>query len=159
MKNKILRLNTSNRGKFEDFKQIFSKYNITLEATHIDLKEIEAEPIEVIAHKASQIEENILVEDTSLEIEGASIGINVRWLLDHLPNYTGCKAEWLTLLAVRSGKEILIYKGSVTGTIVRPRGTEGFGFDPVFLPDGSTKTLAEFKPDELGWPMATRRKP
>jgi XTP/dITP diphosphohydrolase len=36
-------------------------------------------------------------------------------------------------------------EGRVTGTLVRePRGTNGFGYDPVFVPDGDTRTLAEY---------------
>jgi XTP/dITP diphosphohydrolase len=141
------KLNTSSRGKFEEFKRLFAQFGIPLEVSHIDLKEIEASPVEVIAHKASQLGENILVEDTSLEIEGASVGINVRWLLDHLADYEGRKAEWTVLLAFRQGDRVFIYKAAVPGTIVEPRGASGFGFDPVFLPNGATQTLAESKPD------------
>ena len=36
-------------------------------------------------------------------------------------------------------------EGRVTGSLVRaPRGTNGFGYDPVFVPDGDTRTLAEY---------------
>lgn len=141
------KLNTSNPGKFEEFKRLFAQYGSNLEALHFDLKEIDADPIQVVAHKASQLGEGIIVEDTSLDVEGASIGVNIRWLLDHLSEYAGHKAKWTVLLAFRQGDEILIYKGSVLGTIVLPRGNAGFGFDPVFLPEGSTQTLAESKPD------------
>lgn len=141
------RLNTSNLGKYEEFKRLFGQQGATLEATHIDLKEIDAPPMEVLAHKASQLEEGILVEDTSLEIEGAEVGIHVRYLLDHLPQFEGRKAVWTVLLGCRNREEVLIYRGEVSGKIVQPRGEEGFGFDPVFLPDGSNKTLAESKPD------------
>ena len=142
-----MKLNTSNLGKFEEFKRLFLKYHCNLEATHIDLKEIQADPVTVLAHKASQLGENIIVEDTSLEIEGAAVGINVRWLLEHLTDYVGRRAEWTVLLGIHQNDQILIYKGVVEGTIVHARGDKGFGFDPVFLPTGSTKTLAEAKPD------------
>lgn len=141
------KLNTSNLGKFEEFKRLFSQHGQTLETTHFDLKEINAEPLRVIAHKASQLEEEVLVEDTSLDVEGADVGVNIRWLLDHLKDYVGRKAEWTVLLAYRKNRQIQIFKGSISGTIVAPRGAAGFGFDPVFLPDGSTQTLAESKPD------------
>lgn len=147
MKGSVWKLNTSNPGKFEEFKRLFAKNGSVLETSHFDLKEIDADPIQVVAHKASQLGENIIVEDTSLDIEGASVGIHIRWLLDHLPEYAGRKAEWTVLLAFRQGNQILIYKGSISGTIVLPKGTAGFGFDPVFLPSGSTETLAESKPD------------
>lgn len=40
-------------------------------------------------------------------------------------------------------------EGRVTGTLVRaPRGTNGFGYDPVFVPDGDGRTLAEHTDDE-----------
>lgn len=146
--NQSWKLNTSNTGKFEEFKSLFAKHNNTLETTHVDLREIDADPIKVIAHKASQLE-NVLVEDTSLDIEGASVGVNIRWLLDHLGEYAGRKAEWTVLLAYAQGDQVYIYKGKVEGTIVIPKGTTGFGFDPVFLPNGATQTLAEAKPDSV----------
>lgn len=148
-KRRIVKLNTSNQGKFDEFKRLFAAYGRPLEATRIDLNEIEADPITVVAHKASQVDEGVLVEDTSLEIEGATVGVNIRWLLDHLPELTGRKAVWTVLLACRSGNKIRIYEGKVSGTIVQERGHGGFGFDPVFLPDGSNDTLAQSKPDNF----------
>ena len=42
-----------------------------------------------------------------------------------------------------------IFEGAVEGRVVRPmRGTNGFGFDPVFVPDGDTRTFAEMNPEE-----------
>lgn len=142
---KLWKLNTSNLSKYEEFKRFFTEHGCTLEATHIDLKEIDADPIMVAAHKASQLDEGILVDDSLLDVEGGTFGIHIRWLLDHLADYEGRKAEWTVLLAFHQGNEVLIYKGSVSGRIVKPRGPEGFGFDPVFLPDGASHTLAEKK--------------
>ncbi|MFB4297248.1 RdgB/HAM1 family non-canonical purine NTP pyrophosphatase [Actinomadura sp. NTSP31] len=40
-------------------------------------------------------------------------------------------------------------EGRMRGTVIRsPRGTGGFGYDPVFLPDGETRTTAEMAPAE-----------
>jgi XTP/dITP diphosphohydrolase len=51
-------------------------------------------------------------------------------------------------LVVPGGAETVVH-GEWTGTIVRaPRGTHGFGYDPVFVPDGSDRTSAELSPDE-----------
>jgi XTP/dITP diphosphohydrolase len=80
-------------------------------------------------------------------VQSPPLGINIRWLLEHLSEYKGRKAEWIVLLAYCHGNEVNIYRGSLTETIVSPSGEGGFGFDPVFLPDGSTKTLAELKTD------------
>ena len=147
MKKTSWKLNTSNSGKSEEFKRLFAQQGSTLEISDYDLKEIDANPVTVVAHKASQLGEHVIVDDTCLDIEGAAVGIYVRWLLDHLTEYAGRKAEWTVLLAFRQDNQIYIYKGSISGIIVFPRGTAGFGFDPVFLPNGSTETLAESKPD------------
>lgn len=143
------KLNTANAGKREEYQALFAKHGLSLETTHVDLKEIDADPLTVAVHKASQLEENVLIEDTTLEIEGAHVGIHVRWLLDHLPTYAGRRANWTVFLAYKEGTHVHLYKGSISGTIVPPRGTKGFGFDPVFLPDGTDKTLAESKPDNV----------
>jgi XTP/dITP diphosphohydrolase len=142
-------LNTSNKGKLSEFKRLFAQHGRVLHASEIDLKEIQADPISVVVHKASQIGAEILVEDTSLDIEDAKVGINVKWLFDHLPRYAGKKAHWRVLLAYLKEGFVYVYEGTVHGTIVLPRGEDGFGFDPVFLPDGTTKTLAQSKPPEV----------
>ena len=143
------KINTSNPGKLTEFERLFHKFNANISSTRIDLKEIKADPISVAVHKASQVDEGVLVEDTSLNIEGADVGINVRWLMDHLPEYAGRKASWVVLLACRKGEEVYVYEGKVEGSIVLPRGEGGFGFDPVFLPDGASQTLAQDKPDTV----------
>lgn len=51
-------------------------------------------------------------------------------------------------LVVPGGAETVVH-GEWTGTIVRaPRGGNGFGYDPIFVPDGSDRTSAELSPDE-----------
>ncbi len=143
------RLNTSNKHKLADFKHFFSKHNIKLLTSQHDLDEIDADPISVVAHKASQVAECTLIDDTSLDVEGAAIGVNVRWMLDHLKHYIGQKAYWRVLLAYRYGDHIIIYKGEVEGTIVAPQGKSVHGFDAVFLPTGSSNTLAEGVSEEF----------
>lgn len=140
-------INTSNLGKWEEFQRLFSKYKLNLQASAIDLPEISADPLTVVAHKASQLDEFVLVDDTSLDIEGASVGINIRWLIDNLHEYIGRKAIWRVLLAYRRANEVYVFKGEVPGSIVPPSGSQGFGFDPVFLPENSNHTLADGKPD------------
>jgi XTP/dITP diphosphohydrolase len=46
------------------------------------------------------------------------------------------------------GRELLV-EGTVEGHIIdTPRGTNGFGYDPIFVPDGETRTTAEMPSDE-----------
>lgn len=142
-------LNTSSEGKRKEFERLFALHGFSLEIQQNDLDEIDADPETVVVHKASQLGEDILVEDTSLDIEGVNVGVNVRWLLENLHQYVGHKAEWRTLLAYQKKGLIYVFEGKIGGTIVPPRGKEGFGFDPFFLPDNAELTLAEAKPDEV----------
>ena len=51
-------------------------------------------------------------------------------------------------LALPDGVERVV-EGQLTGVLVRERrGTNGFGYDPVFVPDGETRTTAELEPEE-----------
>lgn len=146
------KLNTSNPGKLAEFKLLFTKYGHNITNTSIDLAEVDADALTVIVHKASSVNGangGVIVEDTSLDIEGEDVGVNIRWLLSNLDKYEGKKASWKVLLAFRHGDNIYISQGLVTGQIVKQSGTSGFGFDPYFMPDNATKTLAEYKPDSV----------
>ena len=69
---------------------------------------------------------------------------NIELLLSELENIENRKARFRTLIAlIFEGKEIL-FEGTLKGTIaLMPKGTNGFGYDPVFLPESSNETLAE----------------
>jgi len=59
------------------------------------------------------------------------------------------KARFRTVIAlIRNGKEYL-YEGEILGTIIEElRGAGGFGYDPVFIPDGYSYTFAELGNEE-----------
>jgi XTP/dITP diphosphohydrolase len=58
-------------------------------------------------------------------------------------------AAFVSACALVSGAGEVVVRGVWPGSIVRePRGDGGFGYDPVFLPAGSTRTAAELTPEE-----------
>lgn len=69
---------------------------------------------------------------------------NMRKLLHELENQENRKARFRTVFAlIIDGKEHL-FEGIVKGEIIKTRkGTSGFGYDPIFVPKGYTKTFAE----------------
>ncbi len=73
----------------------------------------------------------------------------MKWLLANLDTLENRKAKWRVLLAFRDGNDVYVSEGIVNGKLVQKRGEGGFGFDPVFLPDGAEKTLAQDKPDSV----------
>lgn len=111
-----------------------------------------------------------VADDTALEVDalGGRPGVrsaryagptatyeeNVAKLLRELEGIEGegRRARFRTAAAavgVPGVSEPLIAVGEVTGTITEtPRGSGGFGYDPVFLPDGSKETFAEMNPEK-----------
>jgi XTP/dITP diphosphohydrolase len=60
------------------------------------------------------------------------------------------RAAFLTVVCLAwPDGQCLYFEGRVDGTLVEvPRGTGGFGYDPMFVPDGETRTMAELTPAE-----------
>jgi XTP/dITP diphosphohydrolase len=77
--------------------------------------------------------------------EKASDQENVTKLLRELKAATSRSARFCCIIALaRAGKLLGTFEGTVEGEIVnRPRGTNGFGYDPVFEPNGFEQTFAE----------------
>lgn len=74
---------------------------------------------------------------------------NVQKLLENLANTEHRIARFRTVLAYISDGETHLFEGEVRGRINRlPAGKDGFGYDPVFIADGETRTFAEMSPDE-----------
>lgn len=74
---------------------------------------------------------------------------NIDKLLADLKGAESRKAHFKTVMAlVLNGKEF-VFEGIVNGTIISElRGSNGFGYDPVFVPDGFSKTFAEMSFEE-----------
>lgn len=69
---------------------------------------------------------------------------NIKLLLSKLAGSENRRARFKTVIAwIDNGKQET-FEGIVTGTIVHaPQGSSGFGYDPIFMPDGTGKTFAE----------------
>jgi XTP/dITP diphosphohydrolase len=64
------------------------------------------------------------------------------------------RAHFVAVLALAvPGEEVAAFAGKVDGTLVwPPRGDKGFGYDPIFLPDGHSRTFGEMSAEEKhGW--------
>ena len=74
---------------------------------------------------------------------------NNRLLLRNLEGVANRRARFRTVISLLVGDEEHLFEGVVEGRIVeRERGAEGFGYDPLFVPDGCDRTFAEMSPDE-----------
>lgn len=74
---------------------------------------------------------------------------NMNLLLRNLNNKVNRKAKFRTVITLMTPEGIRQFEGEVKGVILdEKRGTQGFGYDPIFLPDGFSKTLAEMSLEE-----------
>lgn len=74
---------------------------------------------------------------------------NINLLLARLANQANRKARFRCVIAVASHQGVQLFEGVLNGSIARkPQGKMGFGYDPVFVPEGETRTLAEMTLEE-----------
>ena len=71
-------------------------------------------------------------------------------LLEEMKGQSNRRARFVCVIAIAvNGEVIETFEGEVKGTILdSPRGENGFGYDPIFQPDGFEKSFAELSQDE-----------
>ncbi len=153
---------TGNPGKA---KYLSDYFHLPVEHIKLDLKEIQSLNLEeVVRDKAERayeiVKTPVLVEDVALTFsELKSLpGPLIKWFLETLNNdglcqllnnFSNREALAEVKFAICDGKDTHVFTGSMEGTIAEnPRGEMGFGWDPVFIPKGHTKTWAEMTEDE-----------
>lgn len=120
-------------------------------------------------HKAEflyqRLQQDCFAEDTGLEVEalngepgvksaryagdGRDFDANIDKLLNNLQGNVNRRARFRTVFSLIRNGELFQFEGICNGTILENRaGTGGFGYDPVFLPDGSNKAFAEMTMEE-----------
>ncbi len=125
-----------------------------------DYDTLEENALQKAQHIYTITKQNCFADDTGLEVEALNgrPGVysaryagknkdpkaNIQKLLFELKDIENRKARFRTVVAlILDGKEHL-FEGIVDGRIIESeRGVDGFGYDPVFLPDGYSSTFAE----------------
>ena len=117
-------------------KVIYEKYGITSFAddTGLEVKELGGKPGVYSARYAG--------EDKNAES-------NIKKLFDELKGIKDRSACFRTVIAVISNGKSIVFEGKVEGTIAeKSMGVQGFGYDPVFIPTGFTRSFAQMSLDE-----------
>ena len=141
------RLMTSNEKKLREYRRL--GLDAELGGVGPDLPEVQAGPVEVAMRKALMCGEGALAEDTSLDVEGVEVGVDVRWLMDSIGSLAGKKAVFRVVLAHCADGVVKAFQGEVHGLIIDGQGEQGgFGFDRFFAPEGAGMSLLAL--DRLG---------
>lgn len=156
---------TSNQNKISEVSRILGS-NFEIEGTSLEIDEIQSiDPVKVAEAKAkayfNQLKTPLIVEDTSLSFNGLnglpgpyindfSKALNNKGLIDLLASTDNRRAvAQVTFCLIIDENNIHTFEGKVEGTIAnQEKGTNGFGWDPIFIPLGQEKTFAEMQDSE-----------
>lgn len=151
---------TTNEGKLNEARQIL---NVEVEGTPLEIEEIQSlDPGKVAKAKAidyfNALQKPIFIEDVSLSftalngLPGPYISdfykaLGNKGIIQLLDSKEDRSATALTTIVyITKPDELHIFTGEVKGTIAtEERGTNGFAWDPIFIPDGETRTFAELE--------------
>lgn len=163
-----LKFITSNKGKLLEAQTALGKLGFTVVPHPADVTEIQADTIDEVArHKAEQLlntaEPPYFLEDAGFSVVALkdfpgvyshyvldTLGCEgILALLEHAPEH-GRAAYFKAVVAyVDAEKNIRLFEGRIDGQVaMERRGTGGFGFDPIFVPDGEKRTFAEMTAEE-----------
>ena len=179
-----LLLGTRNRGKIAEIVRILSdvprlELYTSEDVPFADVAETGSTFVENAHLKARQISSEtgypVLAEDSGLEVDAldgapgihtarfagvtATIEANIAKLLTALDGVEDRSARFVCVAVLhRSDRDEIVTEGELRGRIARDaKGDGGFGYDPVFIPDGYGQTLAELG-DEIKREISHRRR-
>ena len=148
---------TGNKGKFIEYVERLSSMGIECNMKSINYPEIQADTLEEVLTYALEVVEmdNFIMDDSGLFIDALNgfpgvysayvfKTIGMDGILKLMDGFDNRKAVFRTVIAGKiNGKEFMV-KGECHGHITeKEHGEKGFGYDPIFIPDGYSKTFAE----------------
>lgn len=151
---------TTNEGKFREVSAKLAEAHAKIVHEDRPYPEIQTDRLEKVVRFAAtilddQIRGDYLIDDSGLFLEefGGFPGVYSSYvykrlgcagLLKLLDGVRNRAARFETVFLLRTADEHEVFHGECRGSIAdRERGTGGFGFDPIFVPEGATKTFAE----------------
>lgn len=152
---------TSNLGKLREFREKLKNTKIIVEHLEIPYPEIQSNSLDEIAKfgarfLANKTKKTVVVEDSGLFISKLNgfpgpyskyiyQTLGYKGIIKLLENEICRDAHFESVISYCCPKEESIeFKGICKGKIAKkPRGSGGFGFDPIFIPNGSKITFAE----------------
>ena len=152
---------TSNEDKFREVSNILKRYSISIAFKHANLLEIQADSIEDVAiakvkDAYDKVKDEVIVEDDGLFIDALNgfpsiyssyvfKTIGNKGILKLMEGIDDRYAKFVSTIAYYNGSRLKLFKGVVEGMIAREERGISWGYDPIFIPKGYSKTYAELK--------------
>ncbi len=160
-----MKIITSNPGKFNEYYAFFKEIGLEAEWIRMKYPEIQADTTEEVVIESmnfltSKGYKDFIVDDSGIFIDALNgfpgvyssyvyKTIGLSGILKLLNDYENRGAKFVTVIGLELGGNTHLFKGEVRGTIsFEPQGTGGFGYDPIFIPEGMNKTFAEMSIEE-----------
>ncbi len=149
---------TTNPGKYREVRELLRPYGIRVRWKRRTLPEPQAAELEeVVRSKLGAVRDvagYVLVEDSGLFIPSLqgfpgvySAHFYALWRFGpilELLKRRDRKASFRAVAGLRRGRRTWLFPGEVRGRIAsRPAGAHGFGYDPIFIPEGETRTFVQ----------------
>ncbi len=148
---------SSNKNKYSEAKEILSKFKLNLGFFEFAPVEIQSNSILEIATKKSldaywSCKKPVIVEDDGLFIPalGGFPGPYSSYVFKTIGNAgilnlvkSKRNAEFHSVIAYCDGKKPVLFQGVIKGVISKKQKGNDWGYDPIFIPKGKTKTYAE----------------
>ena len=161
-----LQIITSNNGKIREFREIFGDSKYIPVQNNIDYPEIQASSLEEVVDFGlswlrEKIEPPFVIDDSGVFIDNFDgfPGVYTRYVYDTIGlagvlrqmegvDNRACTFRCVLGLLTESGEKQK-FVGECSGTLINElRGDGGFGYDPIFIPEGFDKTFAELASEE-----------
>ncbi|MCQ2056529.1 MAG: RdgB/HAM1 family non-canonical purine NTP pyrophosphatase [archaeon] len=159
-----LKVITSNRGKVKEYQELFKGSNVSIEHFSVSYDEIQSYWLEDVVKKGiSDLRAkgltDFLIDDSGMFIDALNgfpgvysayvqKTIGNKGILRLMENVENRRASFGCSIGCYIGKETFIVTGKCSGFIFQTeKGTGGFGYDPIFSPDGK-KSFAEMSVGE-----------
>ena len=165
---------TGNEGKKREIKEVLKDLSLNVLSTkdfdNIPLIDEDQPTLEGNAEKKARVIHNLLgisalADDTGLEVNAldgrpgvysaryagldANPDANRALLLKELSNQSDRSARFRTVIAYIDKGQLFLFEGICNGHITKSEhGTGGFGYDSIFMPEGSESTFAEMTTEE-----------
>jgi XTP/dITP diphosphohydrolase len=157
-------MGTSSDHKFKEARKVLADYGVELKRLSIKRIEIQAnDPITIAEYSLKMLDIDIplIIEDAGLYIDKyygfpgpyssyVLQTLNNNGILKLMENETDREARYISAIAYRDTNFFETFKGEVRGRIAeKMRGTKGFGYDPIFVPEeGDGRTFGEMTEEE-----------
>lgn len=164
---------TNNENKTKEIRNILGNSFSLLSLNDLNISEdipeneptLEGNAVHKARYIYQKLKKDVFADDTGLEIEvlnglpgvksarfageNKSSEANIEKVLNMMRESENRNARFRTVIALIIGGKEYLFEGIVRGRIIKEkRGRLGFGYDPVFIPEGETRTFSEMPLDE-----------